>query len=189
MKKSILFVFALISLLLVSCASRGVSGNNINAVYVTNTKKVQILQPAFMNGEVDGQQYLSMTFGDQSFNLLAYVFADETSIDIQLFNDFGAGMGNLYFDGFECSVDSALFPSNLKPEYIICDLQNAWYNFDALKNNYAASKLTFTAEQTADGEVRKVMSGNKLIEKIEITSDHIRITNYLRKYEYNIVNE
>lgn len=189
MKKSFCLAFALISLLLVSCATRKAASGSLNPVYVTNSKKVQVLQPAFMNGEVDAQQYLTMTYGNQSFSLLAYVFADDSSIDIQLFNDFGAGMGNLYFDGFECIVESALFPSNLKPEYIILDLQNAWYKFDALKANYAASKLTFTSEKTENGEIRKVMNGNKLIEKIEITETDIRITNYLRQYEYFIVNE
>lgn len=188
MKKNLL-VFAFIPLLLISCASRKGAGASLNPVYVTNSKKVQLLQPAYMNGEIDNQQYLKMSFGDQSFNLLAYVFADQSSIDIQLFNDFGASMGNLFYDGFECTVDSALFPSNLKPEYIICDLQNAWYSFDALKENYAASKLTFTCEKTENGEIRKVMSGKKLIELIEITDADIRIKNYLRHYEYYIVNE
>ena len=88
-----------------------------------------------------------------------------------------------------------MFPKNLKAEYIVCDIQNAYYDSAALEVNYKNAGLSFesvrTLYETGESvEVRKIFEEKKLIEEItlknEIEGQSITIKNYLRGYEYKL---
>lgn len=203
MIKKLLFAStAAFVLLLLSCASKpGVSSKveeselklcyNLRPVYVTNSKKIFILAPEYSEKITDAVQLLEGSFGKTKFSLLSYTQIDKRAVSLSLFNDFGADMGNLSFDGESVTFNSAYFPSALPAEYIINDIQNAFYNFDALCLNYANSKLLFeeaevTGKMGKAVKARKIFDGNKLIEEIQFLENTVAIKNYLRGYEYNL---
>ena len=179
-----------ISLFMISCkstevskSSKKITATGLRPIYVTNTKKVELLLPEYALGTYDGIQLLEGTFGDTSFTLLSYTQIDATGISLSLMNDFGSDMGNVFYDGNNVVFDSAYFPKALPGEYIICDIQNAFYDFVVLEDNYVRAGLRF---EVGDG-FRKVYDGKKLIEEITILENTITIKNYLRGYEYNLM--
>ncbi len=171
-----------------SCASAKTAEPSLNPVYVTNTKKINLLPPKDMSGEIDSMQLLNGKFGKESFSLLAYIHADQNEIFLSLLNDFGTDMGNLVYDGISAEFDSAVFPSALKAEYIIADIQYAFYDTQKIAENLGKSKLGFAVISGGDGtEIRRITNGTKLIAEIEKKNGSVRITNFLRGYEYNLL--
>ena len=201
-KKTSIILSLVCSVFLISCASSKKSAVStsrpagLRPVYVTNTKKINLLPPEKSFGVFDGIQVLNGNFGDTSFSLLSYTQIDATGISLSLMNDFGTDMGNLFYDGQQVIFDSAYFPKALPGEYIICDIQNAYYDEAALRENYELADLIFevwpAAVDVKKGgsdvqEIRRITDGKKLIEEITILENTITIKNYLRGYEYNLM--
>lgn len=207
MKLKIVFVF-LAGFLVFSCTSlsrqnsskqetsgeAGVLGPQY-LVYVTNRHKVPLLLPCDMNGAVETYQVMEGSYGNQHFSMLLYFFSDQNEMQLLLLNDFGTDMGSLFYDGREVRFESAMFPKNLKAEYIVCDIQNAYYDSAALEANYKSAGLSFESVRTLyetgePVEVRKIFEEKKLIEEITLKNGRevqsITIRNYLRGYEYKL---
>lgn len=213
------FTIIILSLFLISCkstevtkaASKELTVDGLRPIYITNTKKVRLLMPAASCGAFEGLQLLNGSFGASSFTLLSYTQIDASGISLSLMNDFGTDMGNVFFDGRQVIFDSAYFPKALPGEYIVCDIQNAYYDANAVRKNLEGAGLKFevtnvaagTPEESAgaDGiaagtgtsadlpepfEIRKILDGKKVIEEITILKNTIKIKNYLRGYEYNL---
>lgn len=164
-------------------------------VYVTNRHKVPLLLPCDMNGSVETYQVMEGSYGNQHFSMLLYFFSDQNEMQLSLLNDFGTDMGSLFYDGREVRFESAMFPKNLKAEYIVCDIQNAYYDSAALEANYKNAGLGFESERILDEsgepvEVRKIFEEKELIEEIKVKNGRevqsITIRNYLRGYEYKL---
>lgn len=189
MRKTLPAIKLLICLLcfgaLTGCATVKKTGN-LSPVFVTNTKSINLLQPVNMDGAIDNLQLLTGSFGETSFSLLAYFQSDDSGIFLALMNTMGTDMGSLTFDGEYVSFETAVFPAELKPEYIIADIQHAYYKADAVQANLAASKLTFIETTEGKVRIRKILSGKKLIEEIRIDGGRVAIKNYLRGYEYSL---
>lgn len=170
-----------------SCATtRQSKTQGVRPVYITNSKKIALLPPSDCAFAVDGAQRLTGTFGGTTFALLSYTQIDKDGISLILMNDFGTDMGTLSYDAAGVTFSSAFFPKNLPGEYIIADIQNAFYDAAALQSAYSASKLIFEAQTADNGEHRTIRDGTKLIEEIFITADGVTIKNYLRGYEYSL---
>ena len=187
-----------LSLFLISCAStkkaapeNSYTAKGLRPIYITNSKKVNLLLPENAAGIFEGLQLLNGSFGSTSFNLLSYTQIDATAICLSLMNDFGADMGNLFYDGSQVIFDSAYFPKALPGEYIICDIQNAYYDYTVLEENYKNAGLIFEDfliwhETGGAEEVRRISDGKKVIEEISIIDDTVTIKNHLRGYEYKL---
>lgn len=215
-KVSIILCSIALSIFLISCASTknpdatssGPHSKGLRPIYITNSKKVNLLGPENAGTVFDGLQLLNGSFGDTSFALLSYTQLDAKEISLSLMNDFGADMGSVFYDGQKVIFDSAYFPKALPGEYIICDIQNAYYDEDALRDNYESAGLAFevwpaavdvvtatggagrgTGGVSGEGvrEIRRISDGKKLIEEITILENTITIKNYLRGYEYNLM--
>ncbi len=176
-----------------SCASAK-NQTGLRPVYITNSKKISLLSPEFSNRTIDAVQLLDGTYGDTSFTLMSYTQIDSNGINLALMNDFGTDMGNLSYDGESVVFDSAYFPKALPGEYIICDIQNAFYDSYELEKNYKAAGLKFESVLTLyeDGEAletRKIFDGKKLIEEITISEKSVIINNFLRGYKYTLLSE
>lgn len=182
---------ALVVFLMVSCSSSKVTGadegKSLAPVYVTNSKSIQLLAPECMDGAIDNVQLLNGSFGKQNFSLISYFQADSNGIFIALLNDFGTDMGSASYDGKSVVFESPVFPKNMKAEYIIADIQNAYYKSECLKDNYSKSGLSFEEEKTENCTKRYVKNGKNVIEEITISEKSIRIVNNLRGYEYNLI--
>ena len=129
---------------------------------------------------------MTVRFGEESFSAPVYIIADATGIFITIMNDFGIDMGVLEYDGDSVLLDCAIVPEKLKGEYLINEFQNAFYEFDALKENLAGSRVSLVLEQNKeDGSyVRKMYDGKKIIEEVFFLADgKIEINNILRNYK------
>ena len=185
---SIKVLFAFCSIFLAfSCASSKNLQPALSPVYVTNTKKVNLLPPTDASVIIDSVYSLTMSFGKDSFSVLAYAQLDNTGITMTLLNDFGTDMGVMTYDGNSVVFDSPLLPSNIKPEYIICDIQNIYYDLVALQENYAKVGLSFEETSCEFGKVRLLKNGSKLIEEINFNGNEVKLTNHLRGYEYILI--
>ena len=182
-------VLFFVLIILSSCASKKIEASGLRPVYVTNSKKVNLLNPSKVCAVFEGVQVLNGSFGSQSFSLLSYTQIDAKGINLSLMNDFGTDMGNLFYDGSKVIFDSAYFPKALPGEYIICDIQNAYYDKDELRKNFEAAGLKFVVitEENAV-EIRKIFDGKNLIEEISISQNEVKIQNFLRGYSYQLVN-
>ena len=206
----------LFSMIFLSCTSvkkteaEGKAETLFRPVYITNSKKVNLLMPSHAAAVFEGLQLLNGSFGTSSFTLLSYTQIDSSGISLSLMNDFGTDMGNVFFDGQQVIFDSAYFPKALPGEYIICDIQNAYYDEGAVRKNLESAGLRFEVSREAGSqaadfaggaelagvtdsadsadliEVRKILDGKKVIEEITILKNTIKIKNYLRGYEYNL---
>lgn len=178
-----------ILIILSSCASKKIEASGLRPVYVTNSKKVNLLNPSKACIVFEGLQALNGSFGSQSFTLLSYTQIDAKGINLSLMNDFGTDMGNLFYDGSKVIFDSAYFPKALPGEYIICDIQNAYYDKDELRKNFEAAGLKFEVSVAENEvEIRKIFDGKNLIEEISISQNEVKIQNFLRGYSYQLVN-
>ena len=122
-------------------------------------------------------------------SLLSYLQADKQGIFLSLFNDFGTGMGTLSYDGMKVNFDSAIFPKNLKAEYILADLQFAYYSVAELKKALHSIRMKITVDKgdnPASSEVRRIYNGPFLIEEVIKEPGTIVIHNKLRGYEYTL---
>lgn len=176
-------------IILSSCASKKIEASGLRPVYVTNSKKINLLNPSKVCVVFEGLQALNGSFGSQSFSLLSYTQIDAKGINLSLMNDFGTDMGNLFYDGSKVIFDSAYFPKALPGEYIICDIQNAYYDKDELRKNFEAAGLKFEVSVAENEvEIRKIFDGKNLIEEISISQNEVKIQNLLRGYSYQLVN-
>lgn len=186
-----------------SCSSSkiGIEKNQtkLSPIFVTNSKKINLLE----NGEfsenqekIDVVQLISGNFSDKNFEFLANLIIDNKEISLSLLSPMGADLGKVsYRDNF-VNFDSGFFPKNIKAEYIIADIQNAYFPFEKLKQNFEKSGLTFSQEiQNVSPQddsknrenktiIRKIYDKNQLIETISVFNDIIIIENNLRNYKY-----
>lgn len=167
---------------LASCAT----SSHLNKVYVTNSSRVDLLSPSAILQKIDEYQYFEGEFGEKSFSALLYLQADSQRIQILLLNEFGIEAGSIFYDGETAELESDFFPKNLKCEYIILDLQNAYADSDALKNHYEKYNLDFEEEFSDEKKLRKISKEGETIEEITITENQIVIKNVLRNYKYTL---
>ena len=172
--------------LISSCKStRAVQNTELRPVYVTNSKKINLLPPENTTVELDILQQFNGTFGDTDFSMLSFSQIDKSEISLSLINDFGTDMGHLYYDGDHVSFKSAYLPSKLPGEYIVAEIQNAYYDEKVLQENYSKAGLKFECETAG---LRKIYDGKKLIEEIFVSDDKVKIINYLRGYSFELIN-
>ena len=74
-------------------------------------------------------------------------------------------MGTLFYDGKNISFDSPVFPKNLKSEYIVADLQFAYYKVHSIQKLLKSIKMKMIVEESEGVEKRKIYNGPFLIEE------------------------
>ncbi|MBQ4378961.1 MAG: DUF3261 domain-containing protein [Treponema sp.] len=196
MKIRLCAVLILLSLF-VSCSSSRIEPA-FSPVYVTNSSKYTVLPPVFMAGKLDAFQQMSAKFGDKEFEMPVYVVADETQLSMTVLNEFGTTLAGLFYDGSVLEFNSAVFPKNMKAEYIVADFQFCLYDSEELKSALSKIGIDFTTEKIpgTDGkttEIRTLKKGKKIISKITVISETagnsislIQYENFLRGYSYTL---
>lgn len=172
-----------------SCASTARQVDAEKTVYITNTKKIVLLPPQCMDGTIDALQFFTGTFGERTFSARVYLHADAETISLMLLNDFGVDMGTLTYTNTVISFDSAYIPKKLKPQYIVADLQSAYYQIESLKILYGQSGLSFIEEISDFATVRKIFDNSRCIETIIRQNGSVTIQNHLRGYTYTLEAE
>ena len=95
-------------------------------------------------------------------------------------------MGTLTYTGGELALASAVLPKSLKAQYIVADIQFAYYDAAAVAQSLRSAGLDFIVTNDGDIELRRIMNGKKCIEEISISSSSVSIINHLRGYEYHL---
>ncbi|WP_407427714.1 DUF3261 domain-containing protein [Treponema sp.] len=193
----------LISIFLVSCASSRLE-SKFSPVYVTNTSKFALLAPVEMDGMIDSVQRMTAKFGTQSFDFDVYVISDKTQLSMTIFNEFGTTMGSLFYDGTSLDFDSAVFPKNLKAEYIVADFQFCLYEAESVKTALEKIGVDFetvftdgisgtkyeTRTLTKNGNpVSKITKTYSVMEDGSVKLQSIFYDNILRGYSYTLTGE
>ena len=194
MKKHFLLISAIVlSLVLVSCASSRNAEEEVhlNKVYVTNTTKVPLLPVSAIKEELDLFQIFEGKFGHKSFpNTMVNLQSDSEGIVILMLNDLGIEIGSIEYNGKSCVMNSSFFPKNLKAEYIVLDLQNAYADAEELKAHYKNYNLDFDETSAMingqEAKVRTICEKGKIIEQIVLQNSNVEIKNKLRDYTYNL---
>ncbi|MDO4505949.1 MAG: DUF3261 domain-containing protein [Spirochaetales bacterium] len=172
----------------VSCASTSVEPEpKTPAVYVTNLKKINILSADKIERNIDEVQFFEGTFGEKGFSMPLYIQADENGINLSVLNDFGTSLGDISYRNDAVEFESALFPEGTKAEYIVWDVQLAFYRAEEISRCLSKRKLAFVLENDGETETRKILDGKDLIEEITIRKNFIGIKNHLRGYEYHLI--
>ena len=185
-KYAICLAFAVLLLaIFASCATVRPRGIRY-PVHVTTARVVDLLPPDDIAFPIEGLYMFTASFGTSSFYMQAFIQANEGGIFINLLNDFGSDMGTLTYTGNELSLASAVLPSSLKAQYIVADIQFAYYDADAVAESLRGAGLDFTVTKDGDIELRRIMNGKKCIEEISISSSSVSIINHLRGYEYHL---
>jgi len=182
-----LFFFSLIFIVcILSCATRteSAAGRDVY-VNLTNSSRFVLLPTEGIEQAMDMLQFLSAEFMGQNYFLQAWVKADENAIEMIIFNELGASMGELSYRNGVVHFSSSVLPRSViqlfKPEYIIADFQLCFYDPLLLSNSLKESGLVF---EVTDGGSRRVLSGNEVIIEIEKTENSVELVNHLRRYAY-----
>lgn len=176
--------------LLSSCAHlRAGSPSEDFTVYITNTKKITLMQPACMSGSVDELQLLNGKYGITKFSMQTWVQSDSEKMNMELMNELGTGIGQVFYDGRTIQAESPFFPKNMKAAYIVADFQFCFYDAEKIRELLSASGLSFderteTDENGGERTVRTIRDGDKIIEQITKTKKTSSLKNNLRGYEY-----
>lgn len=183
------FSLSLSCIVFFSCASS--FRKKLHPVYITDRKCIELLPPSACSISKDSAQEFSGDFDGKSFSLMAYLKLDKDEISVCLLSTFGVDIGSLFYDGNKVLFESAFFPDSFKAEYIVADFQNAYYDFDVLKENYSAAGLSFKETKSGSKITRTIHDGKTLIEEIDISMkkkkiERIKIRNHLRNYTYVI---
>ena len=170
----------LIFIWLCSCASR-TSDKRLFA-YLTDMARFVLLPPGAIEKPMDMAQYISASFMGQNHYFNAWARADETSMDMTLFSELGAAMGDLsYTDGI-INFSSRVFPASLQPEYIVADFQLCFYDPVLLRRALEDCGLSLEIQLNT----RRILEGRNLIIEIEKSPNRVRLVNHLRGYTYTI---
>ena len=180
MYKKNAIILLLITACLACCKSPAVVREDRLHAFLTDDSKYYLLPPGDIAKPIDMAQFVSASFSGHDYFMNTWVKADETGVEIILFNDFGAGMGELVFKKDELHFSSLVFPKSLKPEYIVADFQLCFYDPLLLKTALKKSGLVFETE----GRKRRVLKGRNLIIEIEETDEEVKLVNHLRGYSY-----
>jgi len=171
---------ALVFIYLCSCSSLAVDKRPY--AYLADRSKFILLPPAAIEKTVDMAQRISAIYSGQSFYFNAWVLADESGIDMSLFNELGAAMGELSYKDGVVSLSSAVFPQSIKPEYIVADFQLCFYDPALLIMALKDCGLVLETENN----YRRIFEGKNLIMEIEKTSGAVKLVNHLRGYSYTL---
>ena len=180
----VFFVFLVCTACVLSCAS--ITRKSMLYVNITNNSKFILLPTSAIEQSIDMAQFLSAEFRGQTYFLNAWVKADEDAIEMLLFNELGASMGELSYRNGTALFSSPVFPRSvtraIKPEYAIADFQLCFYDPILLAQSLEDIGLTL---EIANGS-RRILNGNEVIIEITRTANSVKLVNHLRKYTYTL---
>lgn len=191
--------FALLSLfsgMFFSCTSSKIKDDedelpSYNPVYITKYVKSYLLPLSWCDGDMEETDLFEGKLGSSVFSSTLLFKSTKKQMNITMLGNFGNTIAELNYDGKDISFESSYFPSHLETQYVIFDIQTAFYNFEKLQQHFKNLGLSFEQDVSLkdDGlivEKRILKTKDQTIEEIEIDGKQIKIKNPLKKYEYMI---
>ena len=165
-----------------SCVSNASAAKSPLYAYLTNSSKFFLLPPAEIGKSMDMAQQISASYAGQNYVFNAWVKADDDGMEMLLFNELGANMGELSYHQNSVNFSSPIFPKSLKSEYIVADFQLCFYNPLPLRRALEECGLALETSRTS----RRIFSGKELIIEIEKNENCVKLVNHLRGYAYTL---
>ena len=195
----LLFFFSVCAACILSCKS--VPKQDILYSDLTDSAKFVLLPPEGIEHDMDMVQFLSAEFGGQSYFFNAWVKADKNAVEMVMFNEMGAGMGELSYTGSAVHFSSTVIPKAvtryIKPEYVIADFQLCFYDPFLLDKSLKDCGLVLETGDIETGDAiygddsqpaqrRRILNGNEVLIDIKKTNSCVELVNYLRGYTYTL---
>ncbi len=201
-------LFLALPVFIFSCAANSPTSSvsKFSPVYVTNSSNYELLPTTYIEEKIDSLQKMTASFktgkNQSEFSADVFFLADNTHISMTILSDLGTTSASLVYDGSSIEFDSALLPKNLRPEYVIADFQQAFYDAQKLRSELLKIGIEFEAsfKNNSDGgftETRILSQKERKISKITKTYSKgksggkilksVRYENFLRGYEYSLI--
>lgn len=183
-KTSIILLTLLV--LLTSCTSN----KTIRPVYLTDEKAISLLDLESVGEPIDYYQLMTGSFnGKEKFTGEVLLQANEEELALVMMSTTGQTIAEISYDGFMTTFTSSFIPANaFKAEYIIADIQLAFYDEKEVKEEIEKSDLEFESGTDLKGEYREIYDGDELIWRCVYQGNHVSVINYLRNYTYEMEN-
>jgi len=165
-----------------SCAPKAPVRENRPNVYLAGSSPFFLLPCGDIENPLDMAQRISASYLGRNYSFNAWIKADEAGIEMTLLNELGARMGELSYRDGQVSFSSPVFPSSLKPEYIVADFQLCFYSAPALRQALEDCGLSFEYTENS----RRILQGKTVIIEIEKAQNTVRLVNHLRRYAYTL---
>jgi len=170
------------ALSLTSCTSGASVREKGPSVYLADNSKYFLLPASGIGQPMDMAQFISASYNGKNYYFNAWIKADETGLDISLFNELGASLAELSYRDGAVDFSSSVFPKSLRPEYIVADFQLCFY--DSVLLGRALDNCGITLQ--TGGTKRRLLKGKKLIVEIEKSAGLVKLENHLRGYSYTL---
>ncbi len=177
-------VFILIIVFFSSCKSIRGAG----VVYITDENTIGLLPPSAIGVPMESHQLLTGSFGSHDgFVAEAFLVADEEKLDITMISPSGQTICSILWDGKALSFSSSFVAaSKIKAEYIVADMQMAFYDYAEVGKLISSARLLFRYKADGDKQNRSVYQGTSLVWSMERDGNSISVVNHLRGYRYDI---
>lgn len=169
-----------------SCASTKRTERQHWEVYLTDRAVVGLLPPQSAGRDIQMHQSLTGTYGDQTFQMDAFLILNRDEINAVFMNAFGTTMGSLRYTADSLEFESSVLPRSIDPAYIAFDLQLCFYDETALRQELGRAGLRLKATAAPGKGLREVYDGETLLITILQDEGRIVFSNIHRGYSYTI---
>lgn len=170
-----LFMFLLIIVMLNACVSRTEKVHKHSLVNIANQISFPLLSPASYGGSLSITQLAEISVNGKTHELLFQVEISSTRIIIVGLLTSGTRVFTISYDGVlikSDGINSVL--EQIKPEYLMADLQLSFWPLSAIENAGFCESTEFTLEHcqivqeidTAGNTVRRIIQNSKTLIKI-----------------------
>ena len=186
MMKKISIILLTLLVLLTSCTSN----RTVRPVYLTNEKAISLLDLDCVGEPIDYYQLMTGTFnGKERFTAEVLLQANEEILALVMMSTTGQTIAEISYDGLMTEFDSSFISVNaFKAEYILADIQLAFYDEKEVEKELYESDLIFEYGNDSEGEYRQIYDGEELIWRCTSKGNHVSVINYLRNYTYEMEN-
>lgn len=179
---------SVISLFLLFVVTSCSSTRTLRPVYITNEKTISLLDLNCVGEPIDSYQLMTGSFeGHKEFTAEVLLQANEDILALVLMTTTGQTIAEITYDGVMTTFNSSFIPANaFKAEYVLADIQLAFYDLKEVERELYESGLVFKYGEDDNGTFREIYDGEELIWRCNTASSHISVINFLRKYNYEM---
>ena len=174
----------LVCAMFVSCKSVRES----RPVYITDENTITLLPPSAAGASFETSQLLTGSFsGHEGFSGQAFLVVDERRLDLMMMTTTGQTICTILWDGENlCFSSPFIQASKIKAEYIVADMQMAFYDHNEVGKLISSSGLLFRFSSGGNTEERMVYRESELVWSMVKDGNMISVVNHLRNYRYDI---
>lgn len=159
-----------------------------HTVYITDSDTMELLPPSAIGEPMESHQLLTGSFnGRNEFTVEAYLVADFDKTDILMMSPTGQTLCTITWNGETLDFSSSFIPaSEIKAEYIVADMQLAFYDKTEIGKVVAASGLRFEFKSHGNTQTRRIYKDGAIVWSMERSDAALTVVNHLRNYTYEI---